>query len=963
MRLFGRYLFVIAALSYFGCGTQSSTGPRDREQPALEGQRVQSSAMLQSSAGPLLQVKLSKRLSQIRSTMDAKASARLLLPSGQAVMAKSYRNGSLLHFPIPKLADGTTPMKLKLSAEGQQLVAVSLEVPVDQTAPVATVGIPPGGYSAPLLVRFICSEASVVHYTTDATKPISGISQKLVCEDGITEPISLVSTTSLQYFAEDGAGNASPIQGANYLLQDGPLAPEPVSFAAEQTDAGVVVSWSFGDVQASARILIGVGTSQCSRLERAALAKQLPPSAILGLDVTGLESITLPFQNLFFGIHNVPICFALQSQPPNEEEYFQDASPSSVVAFTDISSIPAQPLSGPGPAFSRGVYWLAAKHGHKTRAGMVDIFRLYQRLRPILPRCKTGSSRRFSVDKVNCVLGPKLIRQTLRELEHRIADESTQDIGELAERILASWGSPFGADRLLIPLFNAGQFSLDGRIDGWGATRINHPDPIRTALGIMAVIPWVPEIATDAARFLTDSQSHASDGEYSWVPHQLRNPGASALIYYAMNADSSRFDWIVDAQQENGAIVDTLSTAMVLRWISEGLPDETIIRGRDYLLSQQSTNGSWNNDFDLTIEALAGIGRSYCITDELACDAWGFRLEEDSTTASASVASNTTTVENSPVQKAAASLTTDFPQAQKNVIGEAGRVSCDQQTPHQTIHLSNQYHDPIIVMGATTNHSAEPVHSRVIEAKQDQFSFQLEEWPYLDGQHVAEECPYLVVEHGSHHAFTQNNQVRMDAGKLVANQRWTRISFTSPFTKPPVVVAGIMGHMQDTALTVRIQEVTTEGFSIRIQTQQTLQPLPLDAQLAGEIVGWVAVEPVANNNTSTLLFASTHESVSHQETVIPIAGNFPSRPILVANVVSFTESDPVEVHYWQSPGGEILRVKLTEDTAVDDEIVHAGETLSYIFLTSGPIRGSPATSPTHTPIPTTGTATTTKEEK
>ena len=86
------------------------------------------------------------------------------------------------------------------------------------------------------------------------------------------------------------------------------------------------------------------------------------------------------------------------------------------------------------------------------------------------------------------------------------------------------------------------------------------------------------------------------------------------------------------------------------------------------------------------------------------------------------------------------SLTND----QGEVIGEIGRV--DLTSADLNISLANEYHNPVVIIGALTTNESDPVTARVTSVSSSSFSVQLQEWDYLDGVHAAESVSYLVVE-------------------------------------------------------------------------------------------------------------------------------------------------------------------------------------------------------------------------
>ncbi len=78
------------------------------------------------------------------------------------------------------------------------------------------------------------------------------------------------------------------------------------------------------------------------------------------------------------------------------------------------------------------------------------------------------------------------------------------------------------------------------------------------------------------------------------------------------------------------------------------------------------------------------------------------------------------------------------------VIGELGRVDLTNVSLH--IDFLNEYHNPVVVIGAIGLNENDPVTTRVTTVTNTGFDVYLDEWDYLDGVHGIENLSYLVVE-------------------------------------------------------------------------------------------------------------------------------------------------------------------------------------------------------------------------
>ena len=154
-------------------------------------------------------------------------------------------------------------------------------------------------------------------------------------------------------------------------------------------------------------------------------------------------------------------------------------------------------------------------------------------------------------------------------------------------------------------------------IRGWGMQPRFYPDAFTTALAIRArdnsefPLP-TPDGNTYSRQSLTEGNIYerywlkSLDGHYGWVPKAEDSLFVSAFVYDVLYGVGD-YDWVYALQETNGSFKDSiLDTAAVLLW----LPLDGSIKtdAEDYLITQQSPDGSWDtNPFvtSLCLEALA----------------------------------------------------------------------------------------------------------------------------------------------------------------------------------------------------------------------------------------------------------------------------------------------------------------------------------------------------------------------
>jgi photosystem II stability/assembly factor-like uncharacterized protein/5-hydroxyisourate hydrolase-like protein (transthyretin family) len=83
------------------------------------------------------------------------------------------------------------------------------------TPPVTTVTPPGGTFTSAQTVSITANKPATIYYTTTGTDPVTSLTRQTY-----TAPISISTTTSLKFYAVDGAGVVEPVQTAVYTIFD-----------------------------------------------------------------------------------------------------------------------------------------------------------------------------------------------------------------------------------------------------------------------------------------------------------------------------------------------------------------------------------------------------------------------------------------------------------------------------------------------------------------------------------------------------------------------------------------------------------------------------------------------------------------------------------------------------------------------------------------------------------------------
>lgn len=171
-----------------------------------------------------------------------------------------------------------------------------------------------------------------------------------------------------------------------------------------------------------------------------------------------------------------------------------------------------------------------------------------------------------------------------------------------------------------------------------------------------------------------------------------------------------------------------------------------------------------------------------------------------------------------------------------NLIGEAGSMNVIQESHEQwrTVDLQNSYCSPVIIMQLMTYNGSNPAHTRIKNVTNNSFQYQIEEWEYLDGFHVAENIGYFVIE-GRRHRMADGTVI--EAGKIEASDKWSSVSFGAVFESSPIVLSHCQTYSGSQSVVTRNQKISASGFRVRLQEEEAG-----DGVHSKETIGYVAIE-------------------------------------------------------------------------------------------------------------------------
>lgn len=255
------------------------------------------------------------------------------------------------------------------------------------------------------------------------------------------------------------------------------------------------------------------------------------------------------------------------------------------------------------------------------------------------------------------------------------------------------------------------------------------------------------------------------------------------------------------------------------------------------------------------------------------------------------------------------------------VIGEVGTVTVVQADAAQwhRVSFGNILDDPSVVMGPLSLAGGDPTTLRVRNVTSEGFEFQVDEWDYLDGGHVAEAVSWMAVERGRH---VLSDGSIVEAGDVRADHDVASAHFESAFADAPLVFAQVASVNGGAAVTTRLDDVEAGGFSIRLQEEELA-----DQRHAVEDVDWIAFDLAAG---SSLRGGRTGDAVRDAGATIEFE-NDGRVPHFFAGMESLNGGDAATVRLSELNAGD-ARILIDEETSRDRETTHTAESVAWLAL-------------------------------
>jgi len=493
-------------------------------------------------------------------------------------------NSQTISLNIANPEDRTYQYTVVLEDMAGNTTEVIIEFEVDNTPPVTTVSQPGGTYSGPFTVTLSCTEEATIYYSTDNYPPFAG-ADNTVSGTAPIENILIDRSMNLQFFAVDAVGNIEDTKSEIYLLGAIPDAVTSTSAIYNATDQQVELSWGAASGQvAGYHVYRCLSPFDVDTLNQSQNGSYPPPSS---LRITGTLSSTTYYYDSTI-VSGVTYYYGVTAVDANGTE-----GTISTLMPIYIDGV----TTGDSDPYSKAMAWLESVQneqgywGDKRRLRILATSQVLNAYN-LMSKNDAGTHHALFYLRGNFADNNDYLARKIQTLS-----DYGQNVDEMVNRLIA-------------------QSQINGtQILGWGLKTRLTKDAVSTALGAVAADRTTRHVASNNDSYLLlkdypDLESNVSD-QFSWIPGHDPDLFVSSMVYNVRNNHygASVFDttWITDNQNADGSFGNGLiNTCAVIMWtnnLDQGKRNAAV----GFIVSQQSDNGSWNDDPYLTGLALTAL--------------------------------------------------------------------------------------------------------------------------------------------------------------------------------------------------------------------------------------------------------------------------------------------------------------------------------------------------------------------
>jgi len=261
-------------------------------------------------------------------------------------------------------------------------------------------------------------------------------------------------------------------------------------------------------------------------------------------------------------------------------------------------------------------------------------------------------------------------------------------------------------------------------------------------------------------------------------------------------------------------------------------------------------------------------------------------------------------------------------------MGEVGSINNLGDSP-QTIQLEGNYDNPVVFVQPPSFRGAQPATARISDVTNNSFRVRMQETENQDGNHAGEKASYFVMEAGT---WELEDGTVLEVGNLnsrgLVTQGWDNVRFDANFDRTPTVFSQIQTFNGRQYADTRQRRAGINGFQVGMEEEERLN----EGGHARENIGWLAMSPGRGQWDGNDYFArTTGKQYDQTWNNFSFANNIDSRPQLLAQIASYTGSDPANLRYRNLNGNDV-KFKVQEDQSEDRETTHANESVGVFAL-------------------------------
>jgi len=178
---------------------------------------------------------------------------------------------------------------------------------------------------------------------------------------------------------------------------------------------------------------------------------------------------------------------------------------------------------------------------------------------------------------------------------------------------------------------------------------------------------------------------------------------------------------------------------------------------------------------------------------------------------------------------------------------------------------------------------------------------------------------------------TLTDEIWMQAGTVQTDETWSPVTFAEPFSSTPVVLVQTTTRNDGAAVTERLQNVTANGFQVRLQEEEGSTD---GGDHAIETISWIAIAPGTGVSSGWQYEADLEAGVTNADANIAFSPGFGASPVFLASAQTFADSDPIAIRS-RSLNATGATIFLEEEASLDTERVHSAESVGYLAADAG----------------------------